>query len=1232
MVGSSGSERRLLLTGASGVGKSSLLRAGVLPQIKLRGVACRYVDVNRLSDEALPAVSAATASGLLVLDDVVSALEDSAKRERLFDLLRRADQVAALKVLYVVDDEELWKLDVIERQAGAVAPAARFRLENLDQERVADIIERTVLAGGAYFEGGLAKEMAADLAREGSVSPSRIQIVAGTAVALKVVGAKAFHRLGGSDVFTWRFCHMVCQAAGGRKAERVLAEVAATAPRVSVSLDRIAHAAGLDDKAAGEIVHALGAQHVLRPAPGGYTLGSEWLRPILGTFTGETRARGVGARLALRRKMVSGGLLSPRELRDVWRFGGALKPDEERLVGRSIKIGGGALCVALAVPLLILFGSYFRYGHSVTFDAHGGPGASVVVRLGKQSGPLSGLPHHPPFGAPIAEPGFLASALENGPPSGTAPTSGWLHPLIAALRPLPRALSTLILEGNAQPLVALYADPTLRPSVIDALAAAGRGSDEERKLIQNALADSSEEVRRRAVVALSAIEQRTPGSSGGLLETATRDESAAVRALAFDTIAQLPPDRATAIWSQLLDARDAETRRRALEALRLLSGKYAETWTAIAHGVLGATRSDVLSLLGPIMDPGQGGVPENMRDAHSRATATAAAAKVLLVIALDGKAPANARIEALKLLRGQNVPKASLEKISGSPRLLMVAAPLLLKDKPDEAQAKVKEALNGPVPMRVAAAAAIGLLPRTADTPKLLKLFSYDRSAEVRAEATRSLPALGRESVPLLVKEAKSGGADVERAAVETLAAHASQLGVGQVIDALESAIKGTRQSTRRAAILAIGRVGTQKPAQAASVLGILLHDKVADVRTDAASALGELMREGVKEAIGALRGAAKDPDPQARRSAAEAFGQVRGPLAQSAAKSLSAFVQDSDASVRAMVAQSFGELGPGAASESALIALISDREPSVRAAARRAAGKAGVAIGVAASSGSRATAGGNAKMDAALLQSFASASTADRAETAALAARAGALQTLGAALRDVEPSVRKAAVDNAGNLGSQGASLLAVALTDDDVAIRASALRSLVQAKATSVLIQASRAQGGVQGTDRARVLEALGDLGGPDAFAALCRGLEAGSEGDRVAAARGLSRVHSVGKVSPTWAELTVKLESALLDPARDVREAASHGLARLWATEPAESLRHRLADELHPDARFAAAAALAAQASGKDGAGATKVLQDVAQKGPLGAQLAARIGSAFVGRPDAMTKFVHVIRYGD
>jgi HEAT repeat protein len=575
-------------------------------------------------------------------------------------------------------------------------------------------------------------------------------------------------------------------------------------------------------------------------------------------------------------------------------------------------------------------------------------------------------------------------------------------------------------------------------------------------------------------------------------------------------------------------------------------------------------------------------------------------------VALDPKAPDETRLEALRMLRKRPKTPDALAEIQGSPRVMAMAMPLLARSKPDEAQAKVAEAMKGPTPMRAAAAATIGLLPKTADTPKQLKALSYDSASEVHAEAVRSLPVLGREALPLLVKEAKGGGAEVERAAVETLGAQAGKLGVSQAASALESIVKGARPSTRKAAIDALGRLAEAKPALAAGALGRLAHDKVADVRADAAGALGDVLAHGGKEAIAALKAAGRDPDAATRRRAAGALGRAgKGPLGAQAARALASFASDTDPSVRAEAATAMGALGPaGKEAGGALAQLVGDKDSSVRAAARRAAREIGP---------------GAADLDKVLLASFANGGAADKIEVATTAGAVGAVGAVRAALADADPAVRRAAAQYAGGLGPANLASLVGALGDRDAAVRVAAVRGLVGAKAATALAQAA---GSPDPDVRPAALEAIGEVGGPVAEKTLEAALADGSERVRVAAVRGL------GKMGKDAAGL---LTRALGDSSRDVREAAVAGLGVAWADLPTDQLVARVGDETDADVRYAAALALARQAEGPHGTAAQQALNRVAESGTPAARLTARVARAFIGRADAMVAFLHILRDG-
>ncbi|HXU71428.1 MAG TPA: HEAT repeat domain-containing protein [Polyangia bacterium] len=1189
-----GERASALLYGEAGIGKTSLVRAGLVPLLKSRGVACGLVEGEKLDEDAVPA--AAPGGALLCIDDLGAALDDGPRMEKLVRILQKAGGVRGMKILFVIEDHDLFRMGALEKLTGHIGGGGmRMHLERMDEARVADAVERTVLGGGAYFESGLSQQIAVDLCKGGPVSPSEIQLVAGTAVNLRLNSAKAWRRSGGAEVLAWRFFEKACLAAGGRPAARALAEIASLPERGTTTLEQIARAADVPEANAKKLADDLRAEHLVRKVDAGWTMSSEWARPLARAYTGEARGRGVAARLVMREKIEANGLLSIGQVREIQRFAGALAPEEEALVRRSRQVGLAVTGALLAVPVLGLMALYSSYGRNYFFDAAPDPGAEVVVRLGRPAMALGFLPHSPRFGAVIADSGFARAALAGGVPEGVGPRAGddWLRRLVGALKPLPRAVMSLIVEGELKPLADAYEDATLRPAVVEALAGAGKGSPETIALLQKALADPSEDVRRRAVMAAAALERRQSGAGAPLLSAALRDQSASVRALALDAIEKLPDEQAAPLLAAALaQTGDPVVRRSALEAIGAQTARTPGAASALGHAMLGPARAEATQILSRLLD-GTG------------PSADAAEAAVTQV-ALDQKAPEETRLEALRLLRKRPKTPDALASIQGSNRVMAMAMPLLARSKPDEAQAKVAEAMKGPKEMRAAAAATIGLLPKTADTPKQLKALAYDPSSEVHAEAVRSLPVLGHEALPLLVKEAKGSTADVEKAAVETIGSQASKLGVSQSASALETIVKGARPSTRKAAIEALGRLAEAKPALAAGALGRLVHDKVPDVRADAAGSLGDVLAHGGKEAIAALKAAGRDPDAATRRRAAGALGRAgKGPLGAQAARALASFAGDPDPSVRAEAAMAMGALGPaGKEAGGALAQLVGDKDASVRSAARRAAREIGP---------------GAVDLDKVLLASFASGSPADKIEIASTAGVVGAAGAVRAALADSDPGVRRAAAAYAGGLGTGNVASLVGALGDRDPAVRVAAVRGLVGAKAATALAQAA---GSPDPDVRPAALEAIGEVGGPVAEKTLEAALSDGSERVRVAAVRGLSRM---GK------DAAGLLTRALADSSRDVREAAVAGLGVAWSELPTEQLVARVGDETDADVRYAAALALARQADGPHGTAAQQALNKVADSGTPAARLTARVARAFVGRADAMVAFLHILRDG-
>ena len=1183
----------VLVTGESGIGKTSFLRAAVIPHFSGRGISCLYMGGERLIDD-VPVPS--PGGGLLVLDDLGTALADLGRVELLVNVLRRVAKQPTIKVVFAIDDQQMHRLHPFERLVGPIGPVgARLRLEGFDEARTADVIERTVLGGGAYFESGLSRIIAEDLCGRGLVSPTAIQVVAGTAVAQQLTTARAYARAGGAEALVFAYLQTAIEEAGGTAAARVLGELAARDS--SRSLEELAFVAGRDLAAVQRVIGSLEAAGLAASVDGAYRLSSEWLRAPALAVTGPVRGAQVSSRLELRRALAGSGFVGPATIRRVHRDAGGLRPDETQVLARSVRLSGVVALGALGLGIALVGGSYLRAGRSHYFDRDGhGPGAPVVVRLGKLDSAVTRFPHAPRFHSIVTDTGFAVASLRGPLPEG-ALSGSWAEELAPALRPLPRAMLGLLSTGDGSRLGDVFEDPASRTAVLDVLAAAGTGTPAEIVFVKRGLEDEAEAVRRHAVTAAVALEWRKPGATGPLLAHAWKDPSGAVRALVVSEVSRLPDAQAVPLFVDAL-AEDPVTRKAALDAIAARIERTPAAAAALGRALGGPAGKEAGALVQRIIIAGSAGA--------SGGAGAEALSTVLGTVALDATAPEDARLEAMRLLRQTAKPPEGLEAVAGSQRLAAAALPLLARKSPDQALAKLAEAMKGPPVLRAGAAAAIGVLPRTADTPKLLKQLSYDSSVDVRAEATRAQVALGRDALPLLVKDAKQGGPDVEKAAVETLGAFAGKLGWQSAVSALEQAAKGPRPATRKAAIEQLGRLASDRPGPVAAALARLSREKNPQIRADAASGLGDVLERGAKEAVVALRAQGKDPDPQTRRKAAEALGRARGPLQPLAAKALASLADDAEAAVRGEVASSLGQLGAGAQAEGgALVALLGDKDSSVRAAARRAAQVLGP-------NASRAGA-----FDKVLLASLPQGSGSDRMEIAVTAGRTGSTATARAALADPDAGVRRAAAENA--TGTALLPALVGALGDRDAAVRVAAVRGLVGAKAVSQLARAARS---TEIEVRIAALEALGELGGAEARKVLEDGLGEAEERVRIAAAHGL------GKVGPDAAPA---LERSLHDAVRGVREAAARGLGSAWQARPLDELARAMQTDDDADVRWAGALAMARRGGGADAAAVSSKLDALVAGGTPATKLSARVTRSYLGHADEMAELVRVLRDG-
>jgi HEAT repeat protein len=1246
-----GEARVIALSGPCGVGKTSVLRAGLIPALGRRGVVAVAIGAyDDLDDEVLratshlgvnpPAPSQSTgeylarvaresSSGLvLIFDHVEEALSDEmGLGAELGALIARVLEGGGnrLRLVLSIDETSFARLDQLREAGGpAVGAGAWMTLPRLSEAQCAEILERTAVQSGTSFESGLASAVAADLCREGPCRALDLQLVGRAIVELRLTSVRKYQRSGGAAVLPAAFLDRVCDDAGGRAARAALLAVAARGEATAADIE------ARSPRRAQEITEALArlkARGILTTRSRGrrelYTLAHPGLRPAVEAFGIEERAHAASARRALRRRLMASERLRLPELWAVHRhLHGGLAPDEQAAFTRGIRqaaIGAG-LVLALLTVVSIGLVTNMRRSYTIGFEPAGGGGASrVVVRLGsRRLSFLNFLPNRPRFGSVLADTGFAAAGLgadtaqriADGRVFGTldrpgtggaetrgAPVPGWLRDVLNGLRPVPRGVAKAML-GDPDGVTALkqaFSDPLERRETLEALEVIGRGRAGEDEILAAALTDSAPEIRRRGVEVAAAIDRRL---------------AAAAHQGAKGTGVHSPTLR-SALADKSIDVRQAVLRETAtLPATEVASiltvalrdpdptfRRAAEEATSALADRAPAAAAEALE---QVLQSRDGGVRRGglalLEEIAARAPAACAA--TLTRVSESDQAPEEARVAALLILRRAGAPAPSLRPLlekavrpESSPRLRAAALPLYARlITPDEAEELARAEMKGSPAARAAGAAVWGTvaMSRPEDAAKPLKGLLYDPNTETRLEAARSFGYLKRDGITLCEKALKDPSAEVERAAIES-ALVLAPVSPYQVADMLGRAVRTVRPAVRRSVIDALARLGDSKPAAVVAPLAHALKDPDVGTRAAAADAFCSFGKNNAAVASIYLRVAARDDHDEVRTAAASCLGDLADADPKGAAKMAAELAAANEPAVRTAAAEALGRLGARARDQAvpALLRLIADPERPVRVAAARALGAVADKTGDTLFEESNRGEAERA-LDAALMHGDAP----ERRSIVAAAAKAHLTGVLRQASADGDESVRLDAVRAAGTLGGSAALEVVRGAVDDRAnAVRAEATRILAAASGAGaqevVPIFEAMLRGGDKSAREAAVI-GVGELAG--AGEAGVR-LLAGALGQRSESLR-TAAAKALGRLADREpAQALVYLERAVRDPSNDVRNAAIPGLARAWSrTQSAAALGQALVDaEADSARRFVALEALVIKAQGAETGGA-------------------------------------------
>jgi hypothetical protein len=1011
----SGAGHLVVLSGPSGVGKTSLLRAGLTPVLTRRDLTVvtltSYRDLERELVRAtsivdlpppVPGQDAADYLGgvarnsrgglVLILDNLEEAFaptrgqSDAAAVAAVTELaLRVVEEAPRTRLVLSIDDAAFARLDAITAALGGPsgklgAPAA-MTLAPLPEATVADVIERSAVQSGTTFESGLAAAVAADLARERACRPFDLQVTARAIIDLRLATLRRYRRSGGPAVLPALWLADVCRTSGGILARRAL--LAAGEPD-GVSEADLGVPTRRGRNRGAETLAALQSRGLLVANMRGrkevFTLAHPALRETIRDFAIAQYARATIARRALTRRIATGDRLRVPELIAVQRhLRGTLTPQERVAVRRGL--GGAAMRISMgvAIAMLIIAGLYAdsRRAYSLTFDpAEAGPTARVVVRLGRpRTAFLNFLPNKPRLGSIIADTGYAAGGLApetvariaSGRVSGTLDATppghvpDWLREVLNGLRPVPRGIAKALL-GDPDGVAALklaFSDPAARGEILSALAVIGRGGAGEDEILAGALADVAPEIRRRGVAVAAAIARRQAGETNGR--------------------------------RQANDAKDAGAR------------ADGSTHAATLRAALGDRSADVRAAVL------QGAATLPPRDAAG-----------IVTLALRDPDPALRRraeeaTEALAIREPAAVVAALADLLQGADPGARRAALALFETLANRAPAS-----SAPVLTRVV------MNERTPDDARVAALLILRRTGP-------PAPALR----PVLEKAIKPESSPRLRAAALPL--YARLISPAEAEEIARDEMKGA-PAARASAAAVWGAVAATRPDEAAKPLKTMVYDPSAEVRVEAARASGYLKRDGLELVDKALN----DPSPEVERAALEAATMLSAAYPAQVADMLGQSLKTVRPAVRRSLIETLARLGEG-------------RPAVALPPLARAVKDSDVATRVAAANGFCALAKKNGAASAPYLR-VAARDERDDVRTAAAACLAdvaaadpkGAARIAAELAESPQPAVRVAAADALATVGREAAALASPTLlkliADGDPQVRSSAERAFAK------------------------------------------------------------------------------------------------------------------------------------------------------------------------------------------
>ncbi|MCP4363946.1 MAG: HEAT repeat domain-containing protein [Planctomycetes bacterium] len=430
--------------------------------------------------------------------------------------------------------------------------------------------------------------------------------------------------------------------------------------------------------------------------------------------------------------------------------------------------------------------------------------------------------------------------------------------------------------------------------------------------------------------------------------------------------------------------------------------------------------------------------------------------------------------------------------------------------------------------VRKTAAEGLGRLGDSSVAPELIKLLA-DEAGYVRETALEALSNLGDSSVaPELVRLLSDEDADVRKTAAEGL----GRLGDSSVVPKLVKLLADGY--VRETAVEALGRLGDSSVAP--ELVKLLVADELSYIRHTVVEALDTL---GDSSVVPELVRLLAEEDAYVRRDAVKALGRLGD---SSVAPELVRLLSDEDTDVRRTTAKALGRLGDISVAPE-LVRLLSDEDTDVRRTTAKALGRLG--DGLIVPELVKLLADENVN-----LRRFATGTLGSLGDNSV----APELIKL---LADEDSEVRGGVAGALGRLGySSAAPELVRLLADEDAYVRYTAVEVLDSLGDSSVVPELVRLLAEEDAYVRYTAVEALGRLGDSSVAPELVKRLTDEDVYVRRDAVKALGRLGD-SSVAP-------ELVKRLTDEDADVRQKVAVALGKLGDSSVVPELVKRLADE--------------------------------------------------------------------